>query len=84
MSTYQRVKDVLADGDWHTVDELREVSSFPERWIEELRKDGLEIVRDEHEGKVALVGTGQPVRPLPATSTGGDIDASRVLIGRPA
>ena len=56
MSTYQRVKNVLADGDWHTVDELKEVSSFPERWIEELRRDGLEVVEDETEGKVALVG----------------------------
>jgi hypothetical protein len=37
------------------VDELKEVSCFPERWIEELRKDGLEIVEDEPEGKVALV-----------------------------
>jgi len=56
LSTYQRVKNVLADGDWHTVDELKEVSSFPERWIEELRKDGLEVVEDAVEGKVALVG----------------------------
>jgi hypothetical protein len=56
MSTYQRVKDLLEDGDWHTVDELKEVSQFPERWLEELRRDGLEVVEDVPEGRVALVG----------------------------
>jgi hypothetical protein len=56
MSTYERVKKVLADGDWHTVDELKEVCFFPERWIEELRKSGLEVVEDGVAGKVALVG----------------------------
>ena len=56
MPTYDRVKGMLSDGRWHTVEELREISYFPERWIEELRKDGLEVVEDEHGGKVALVG----------------------------
>ncbi len=56
MPTYDRVKGVLSDGEWHTLDELREVSYFPERWIEELRRDGLEVVENEDEGKVALVG----------------------------
>jgi hypothetical protein len=56
MPTYDRVKSVLSDGEWHTLDELREVSYFPERWIEELRRDGLEVVENEDEGKVALVG----------------------------
>jgi hypothetical protein len=55
MTTYDRVKDVLADGDWHTLDELKQVSYFPERWLEEFRRDGLEVV-EEH-GKVALVGS---------------------------
>lgn len=53
-STYDRVKQVLADGEWHSVEELKNVSSFPERWIEELRRDGIEIVEDKLEGKVAL------------------------------
>jgi hypothetical protein len=54
MSTYERVKGVLDDGQWHTIEELKQVSYFPERWIEELRRDGLEIA--EEEDKVALVG----------------------------
>ncbi len=56
MSTYQRVRDVLADGEWHSIEELRKVSRFPERWLEELRKDGLEVMVDSCEGNVALVG----------------------------
>jgi hypothetical protein len=56
MSTYERVKAVLADGEWHTIEELKEVSMFPERWVEELRRDGLEVRQDKDEGKVALVG----------------------------
>jgi len=54
MKTYDRVKDVLADGDWHTIEELKQVSFFPERWLEEFRRDGLEVIEDD--GKVALVG----------------------------
>ena len=55
MTTYDRVKDVLADGDWHSLDELKQVSYFPERWLEEFRRDGLDVV--EEDGKVALVGS---------------------------
>lgn len=54
MSTYDRVKNVLSDGQWHTLEELKQVSYFPERWIEEFRHDGLEVAEDED--KVALVG----------------------------
>jgi hypothetical protein len=55
MSTYERVRDVLSDGEWHSIDELKQVSSFPERWIEELRRDGLWVMDDHEEHKVALV-----------------------------
>jgi hypothetical protein len=54
MSTYDRVKGVLSDGRWHTIEELKEVSYFPERWIEEFKRDGLEIA--EEADRVALVG----------------------------
>jgi hypothetical protein len=53
--TYQRVWEVLKDGDWHTMDELRSVCRFPERWLEEFRKDGLQVVEDLDHGKVALL-----------------------------
>ena len=52
MTTYDRVKDLLADGDWHSLEELKQVSYFPERWLEELRRDGLEVL--EEDDKVAL------------------------------
>lgn len=58
-STYQRVKELLDDGEWHSLDELKAVSSFPERWIEELRRDGLDVVEDKPVGKVALLA-GEP------------------------
>ena len=54
MTTYDRVKDLLADGDWHSLEELKQVSYFPERWLEELRRDGLEVL--EEDDKVALAG----------------------------
>ena len=56
MSTYQRVKDLLADGEWHDIEELKQVSSFPDRWLEELRHDGHFVMEDHQEGKVALAG----------------------------
>jgi len=56
MSTYQRVKQLLADGEWHSIEELKAVCMFPERWVEELRRDGLEIKENEDESKVSLVG----------------------------
>ena len=54
MTTYDRVKDLLADGDWHSLEELKQVSYFPERWLEELRRDGLEVL--EEDDRVALSG----------------------------
>lgn len=64
MSTYDRVKGVLADGEWHSVSELKQVSSFPERWIEELRRDGVEVVEDKVGGKVAIFGSPTVARRL--------------------
>jgi hypothetical protein len=42
----------LADGQWHSYDELKEVSYFPERWVEEFRRDGLEVL--EEDDRIAL------------------------------
>ena len=66
MSTYERVRNVLADGEWHSIDELKQVSSFPERWIEELRRDGLWVMEDHQEHKVALVGGTTEARTEPS------------------
>lgn len=39
-TTWERVLDLLSDGDWHTKDELEEVAYFPEYWIRELEESG--------------------------------------------
>jgi hypothetical protein len=42
-TTFKRVLDVLSDGDWHSEDELEEVSYFPRDWIQELRVSGYPV-----------------------------------------
>jgi hypothetical protein len=53
-----RVKNLFADGEWHSLDDLKQISSFPERWLEELRRDGLWVMEDHLEHKVPLGGAG--------------------------
>jgi hypothetical protein len=60
MSTYDRIKSVLDDGNWHTLDELRAVSAYPERWIEEFRRDGITVI--EIGEKVAIATTPDATR----------------------
>ena len=57
MTTYERIMDVLADGKWHSIEELQKVSAYPYRWLEELRRDGLWVIEDEATGIVALAGS---------------------------
>ena len=49
-STYARVRALLADGEWHTEDELREVAYFPRKWIEELEESGERVTTAENGG----------------------------------
>jgi hypothetical protein len=35
-TTYERIKHLLSDGDWHREDELARVSSYPREWVREL------------------------------------------------
>ncbi len=50
MSIYQRIRQLLEDGKWHSERELHEFVTFPEEWITELRHDGDTIV-EEVEGE---------------------------------
>jgi len=50
MSTYARVLDLLADGEWHTEDELGEVAYFPRKWVEELQASGERLTTAENGG----------------------------------
>ena len=37
MSKYEQIIDLLSDGEWHTKDDLGQVTAFPELWLDELR-----------------------------------------------
>ena len=50
MSTYARVLEVLADGEWHTEDELGQVAYFPRKWIKELEASGEPVTTAESGG----------------------------------
>ena len=56
MSKYEQIIDLLSDGEWHTKDDLGEVTVFPELWLDELRHEpAVEIVSNEaaRQGKAA-------------------------------
>jgi hypothetical protein len=52
MSKYQQIIELLSDGEWHTKEDLGQVTAFPELWLEELR----------HEPEVSMVGDDETVR----------------------
>ena len=55
--TYEAIVRVLEDGEWHDLDELAEVSSFPEHWARQLSSEGVVLLTEN-------AGT-QKVRLLP-------------------
>ena len=58
MSKYEQIIDLLSDGEWHTKDDLGEVTVFPELWLDELRREpAVEIVSDDETVKVKLLAT---------------------------
>jgi len=44
-TTWDRVVDLLSDGDWHTEEELEKVAHFPDYWIRELEESGYSLQR---------------------------------------
>jgi hypothetical protein len=50
--TFNAVMELLRDGAWHTVDDLRAVARFPSDWVEELAAEGLV---DVNQGLVPMV-----------------------------
>jgi hypothetical protein len=52
-TTFDRVLDVMSDGNWHTEQELGEVSYFPREWVRELELSGLSVDQ-EREGRFRL------------------------------
>jgi hypothetical protein len=51
-TTYERVLRLLADGEWHTEDELEKVAYFPREWIRELEASGRRVTAEN--GRVKL------------------------------
>ena len=45
--TYDRILQLLADGEWHTEDELEALAYFPRKWIKELEASGGHVTTTE-------------------------------------
>ena len=55
-TTWERVVDLLSDGDWHTEVELEEIAHFPAHWIRELEQSGY-FVEKNASGQLRLLAT---------------------------
>ena len=56
MSKYEQILELLSDGQWHTKEDLGEITVFPELWLDELRHEpAVEIVDDESTTRVKLL-----------------------------
>jgi hypothetical protein len=42
---YERVLELIDDGEWHDEGELRAVTVYPDAWLHELSLDGHMVVR---------------------------------------
>ena len=50
--TFAAIQQVLSDGAWHEIEDIREATSFPREWVRELEVEGLIEVQ---EGVVTMV-----------------------------
>ena len=50
--TFTAIENVLSDGAWHELEDLRDATNFPREWVKELRAEG---VVDVAEGPVTMV-----------------------------
>lgn len=55
-STYGRLVDLLADGEWHTDDELLALTAYPDEWLKELRYEGFLLSERPEAGLVRMLG----------------------------
>jgi hypothetical protein len=51
--TFPAVVQLLRDGRWHDRDDLAAVTSFPNEWLAELERDGLELQREGERVRLA-------------------------------
>jgi hypothetical protein len=45
--TFKAITNVLHDGSWHEIDELRAATHFPAEWVHELSAEGVVDTREE-------------------------------------
>lgn len=45
--TFEAITNVLRDGSWHEIDELRAATHFPAEWVQELRAEGVVDTSEE-------------------------------------
>ena len=45
--TFPAIARLLADGCWHAIDDLGDVTTWPEEWVNELQAEGLLETRDQ-------------------------------------
>jgi len=56
MSKYEQILELLSDGEWHTKEDLSQITVFPELWVEELRHEpAVEIVQEDDTVRVKLL-----------------------------
>jgi len=55
-TTYWQLVELLADGEWHTDDELLAVTAYRAEWLKELRYDGFVLAERPEAGLVRLLG----------------------------
>ena len=47
MSTYTRLLELLADGEWHDRSEIAKITRYPDDWLAELAYEGHVIVHED-------------------------------------
>jgi hypothetical protein len=56
---WDRIFDLLSDGEWRTEKELATITRYPRQWIHELGESGYLLERDA-DGRVRLLTAGRP------------------------
>jgi hypothetical protein len=46
--TFESIVALLGDGEWHTPQELATTTRYPDQWIDELRRESLVEVEEQH------------------------------------
>jgi hypothetical protein len=55
-TTFERLLDLLSDGDWHRKEEVAKVTPYPQHWIRELGESGYQV-QVGAEGQVRLLAS---------------------------